>query len=42
MSHKKKANMKKAKVMKHLSEDIRESKEMIRDDKKLKKDLKKK
>lgn len=41
MAHKKKANMKKAKVMKHLNEDIKESKEMIRDDKKLKKSLKK-
>lgn len=41
MAHKKKPKQGKAKVIKHLNEDIRESKEMIRDDKKLKKSLKK-
>lgn len=42
MAHKKKPKKSvKSKVMMHLSEDIKESKEMIRDDKKLKKTLKK-
>lgn len=42
MSHKRKPKQSvKNKVMKHLNADMKESKEMIRDDKKLKKSLKK-